>query len=118
VRELENVIYRSAVIAQGDAILVKDLPPEVRGVAAGEAAPASAGVTAVDAPAVLSGPAVSLDEALDFVFQRMGTKEGKMLQRLEREMASRALKAENGDAAAAAKRLGITKAAFLKKASP
>jgi DNA-binding NtrC family response regulator len=27
---LENVIYRSAVIAQGDTILWKDLPPEIR----------------------------------------------------------------------------------------
>ena len=47
----------------------------------------------------------------------MGMKEGKLLQRLERDMAARALKAEKGDAAAAAKRLGITKAALLKKTS-
>jgi two-component system nitrogen regulation response regulator GlnG len=30
VRELENVVYRSAVAATGDAILPKDLPDEVR----------------------------------------------------------------------------------------
>ena len=30
VRELENAVYRSVVIAQGDAILPKDLPEEVR----------------------------------------------------------------------------------------
>lgn len=30
VRELENVIYRSAVIAQGDTIIPKDLPIEIR----------------------------------------------------------------------------------------
>ncbi|WP_221032430.1 sigma-54-dependent transcriptional regulator [Actomonas aquatica] len=53
VRELENVIYRSAVIAQGDAILPKDLPVEIRSavgpgtgttppIAAASIAPASA----------------------------------------------------------------------------
>ncbi len=115
VRELENVIYRSAVIAQGDAILVKDLPPDIRGMADGEAAPAVA--AAVEAPVARAAPAMSLEEALDFVYEQMGMKEGKLLQRLERDMAARALKAEKGDAAAAAKRLGITKAALLKKTS-
>ena len=40
-RELENVIYRSAVIAQGDTILLKDLPPEIRDTAAIPAVPAA-----------------------------------------------------------------------------
>ncbi|MBK1875233.1 sigma-54-dependent transcriptional regulator [Pelagicoccus mobilis] len=31
VRELGNVVYRSAVVAQGDAILLKDLPDTIRG---------------------------------------------------------------------------------------
>lgn len=40
VRELENVIQRSTVIAQGDTILPKDLPPEIVSLAmAGTAAP-------------------------------------------------------------------------------
>jgi len=30
VHELENLIYRSAIIAQGDTILLKDLPEEMR----------------------------------------------------------------------------------------
>ena len=115
VRELENVIYRSAVVAQGDAILVKDLPPEIRESAAveGEAA----------APAVSSGepekPAApasvpNLEGALDFVFVELGGGEGKLLDRLSREMARRAMKAADGNAAAAAKSLGITKAALQK----
>ncbi|MDQ8179022.1 sigma-54 dependent transcriptional regulator [Pelagicoccus sp. SDUM812005] len=41
VRELGNVVYRSAVVAQGDAILLKDLPDTIRG-ASGESAAAVA----------------------------------------------------------------------------
>jgi two-component system nitrogen regulation response regulator GlnG len=98
VRELENVIYRSAVVAQGDAILVKDLPPEIRGTAGDE-----------------SSAAPTLEAALDFVFQQLSSKEGKILPHLEREMAARALKADAGDTAAAAKRLGVTPAALQKR---
>jgi two-component system nitrogen regulation response regulator GlnG len=116
VRELENVIYRSAVIAQGDAILVKDLPAEIRGVVDGEAAPPAV-VHGADAAAAPAGHAFTLDEALDLVFKQMGARDGKLLQRVEGEIVARALKAENGDAAAAAKRLGITKAALVKKTS-
>jgi len=49
VRELENVIYRSAVIAQGDTILPKDLPQEIRD-AVGALPASSAPVIAVPAP--------------------------------------------------------------------
>jgi len=104
------------VIAQGDSILVKDLPAEIRGAAAGEPAP-QAVVQAGGAAPAAAGPAISLEQALDLVFDQLGSPEGKVLQRMERELASRALKAENGNAAAAAKRLGITKAALLKKTS-
>jgi two-component system nitrogen regulation response regulator GlnG len=116
VRELENVIYRSAVIAQGDAILVKDLPAEIRGPADADPPSAAALPPAAAAPAA-AGPVISIEEALDLVFDRLGSPEGKILQRMEREMASRALKAEGGNATAAAKRLGITKAALLRKTS-
>ena len=44
VRELGNVVYHSAVVAQGDAILLKDLPDTVRRVVAAQ--PSSAGVAA------------------------------------------------------------------------
>jgi two-component system nitrogen regulation response regulator GlnG len=99
VRELENVVYRSAVVAQGDAILVKDLPPEIRG-AAGEAAPAAA---------------LTLEAALDFVADRVTASERPLWPQVEREIAQRVLKAANGDEAAAAKRLGITKVALRKR---
>lgn len=42
VRELGNVVYRSAVVAQGDAILLKDLPDTIRGKAGDAPASSSA----------------------------------------------------------------------------
>ncbi len=42
VRELGNVVYRSAVVAQGDAILLKDLPDTIRGAKAETPAAVSA----------------------------------------------------------------------------
>ncbi len=134
VRELENVIYRSAVIAQGDAILVKDLPAEIReesGLAAGitvapfiAAAPGStppfeSSPAAAASPAVVAEPAGSekptLAQALDIVFAELSGDE-PLLPRLERELIARALAAEDGDEAKAAKRLGLTKAALAKRA--
>jgi two-component system nitrogen regulation response regulator GlnG len=102
VRELENVVYRSAVIAQGDAILVKDLPSEIRG-SAGESAP---------------GGALTVDSALDFIVENLRPQDEPLLARVEREIAIRVLAASGGDEAAAAKRLGLTKAALRKRLKP
>ena len=117
VRELENVIYRSAVIAQGDAILVKDLPGEIRdavGVASDEPrTDATPPLPTVDAgsgpPPQPSAPAapLNLDSALDFVFEQLKTGSDPVMIRLEREMMTRAVAAEGGDEAKAAKRLGL-----------
>jgi two-component system nitrogen regulation response regulator GlnG len=119
VRELENVIYRSAVIAQGDAILVKDLPAEIQGGA--EAAPVPAPVAAAAAPARAAdekSPAAALGNlpnALDVVFAQLTAAGTPLLPSLERAMIDRALLADGGDQAAAAKRLGLTKAALVKR---
>jgi two-component system nitrogen regulation response regulator GlnG len=101
------------VIAQGDAILVKDLPPEIRDT------PGAEGVAPQVAPAVaaaLPQPAAAptLEGAFDFVFEELKAKEGKVLDLVLREIIARAVKADGGNAAAAAKRLGITKAALQK----
>lgn len=51
VRELENRrFYRSAVIAQGDTILVKDLPAEIRGAVGVEPTVAALGTNSSEAP--------------------------------------------------------------------
>ncbi len=120
VRELENVIYRSAVIAQGDALLVKDLPVEIRG-AEGNMAPiatetvSSMGFTAPEPGQPAAAAFQSLDGALDFVFAQLGSADEPVLKRLEREMITRVLQAEDKDLAKAAKRLGLTKAALQKR---
>ncbi len=49
VRELENVVYRAGVVAQGDTVLVKDLPRELLGFLSSAEAPAVA-APAVPAP--------------------------------------------------------------------
>ncbi len=132
VRELENVIYRTAVIAQGDAILVKDLPPEIRAAAeAGNVASTANPANEAPAPSIpvattpipvsdiaVTAPEVatrgSLSEALDVVFAQL--KDGPpMLARVERELIARALAADGGDETKAAKRLGLTKAALQKR---
>jgi two-component system response regulator AtoC len=43
VRQLENVLHRAAIVADGGMIRVSDLPPEVGHMAAGVAAPAAEG---------------------------------------------------------------------------
>jgi len=118
VRELENVIYRSAVIAQGDAILVNDLPTEIRS----EPAPLpDAGASrpgAADAEGLVTAPAAadkSLEASLDSVFSNLSRSGGPLMPALERAMIARALAAEGNDPARAARRLGITKAALMKK---
>ncbi len=135
VRELENVIYRSAVITQGDTILPKDLPVEIREAAGvpgpagsappfeptgtargGQPAAASAPPGATDSPvlAAATGPALTVEAALDFVFTQLGSGDAPLLPRIERELATRALQSAAGDATKAAKLLGLTKPALQK----
>jgi two-component system nitrogen regulation response regulator GlnG len=140
VRELENVIYRSAVITQGDTILVKDLPAEIRGAVGVEPRVAALGTGASEAPfdhtrtanaenvALATAKAVAeriaveqtamaltLEQAFDFVFRELSRDGALTEQRIIREIATRALAASNDDVGLAAKALGLTKAAFLKR---
>jgi DNA-binding NtrC family response regulator len=128
VRELENVIYRSAVIAQGDAILVKDLPAELRAVTdrpstqgaelPNVASERTAGGAAGAEQAGADSPAtpLTLERALDFVFQQLANGDTAVLATVERELVSRALAAEKGDEERAAKRLGVPKPVLQTKA--
>jgi two-component system nitrogen regulation response regulator GlnG len=116
VRELENVIYRSAVIAQGDTILLKDLPVEIRG-SAGALVPAETGTGLSSDAATGTGvaQALTLPEALDWVHRELAAGPEPILERLEREMALRVLKAESGNQLRAAEKLGITRATLRKR---
>ena len=60
-------------------------------------------------------PELTIESALDFVFGQLAAGEQPLLACIEREMIERALRLENGDQAAASKRLGITKTALLKR---
>jgi len=142
VRELENVIYRSAVIAQGDTILLKDLPAEIRdavgvsppspGIAVGSnigpggpvfeaiqtkisenAALATAKVVAESI--ALGEPALTVERALDFLHTELSKGPDPILERLEREMVERVLRAEEGNQLRAAEKLGITRATLRKR---
>jgi two-component system nitrogen regulation response regulator GlnG len=114
VRELENVVYRSAVIAQGDAMLVKDLPVEIRALAgAGVEAPAAVEPDR-EMPGAPRSPELTVGQALDLLFEKLGGGDEPLLARVERELTARALRAAPGDEAQAAKLLGVSKAALQK----
>ncbi len=136
VRELENTVYRSGVVAQGDTVLVKDLPREivsavpggtsspftpaavVKPVAASTPAPVVSPVPsapAVDVPASAS-PASSLSAAYDALYQliRAGADEN-ILEKIEIAMIERALKETDGNHVKAAALLGITRATLRKR---
>ena len=130
VRELENVIYRTAVIAQGDAILPKDLPVEIRE-AVGSIAPFTASAASndeADADAATGTPtgspateasmatgALTLDAALDYLHAELSGGDQPLLERIEREMVARVLAAENGNQARAAEILGMTRTTLRKR---
>ncbi len=140
VRELENVIYRSAVIAQGDTILLKDLPGEIRDIvgvlqpsapAAGGAEPgpampegrssatAAVPALAISEPAHAPAPSgelpLTVARALDFLHVALSEEPEPILERLEREMIERVLRAEQGNQLRAAETLGITRSTLRKR---
>jgi two-component system nitrogen regulation response regulator GlnG len=102
VRELENVIERSAVVARGDSILPKDLPPEVR------------------EPRTVAVPPQDLAAAIDAAVRplyALAKKDSKLkiMALVERELIARALVETGGNQVQAAKLLGITRATLRKR---
>ena len=102
VRELENVIERSAVVARGDSILPKDLPPEVR------------------EPRAVAIPPQDLAAAIDAAVRplyALAKKDPKLkiMALVERELIARALVETGGNQVQAAKLLGITRATLRKR---
>jgi len=117
VRELENVVYRSSVVAQGDAILVKDLPGEIRdSVAAQPTEIPAAASTSEDVPAAVAATtavAPTLDGLLDSLADNLAAGGGLQLQDIDRALARRIL-SRLGDPSKTAELLGLTKPAFKK----
>ncbi len=96
IRELENVIERTVLLAEGPVIELRDLPPNVSHVPVGP----SASLPRVAQPQTPSSrpPATSLKELV-----RQET------ERVEREMIQRALSETQGNVTQAAKQLGISR---------
>ncbi|MFQ3670896.1 MAG: helix-turn-helix domain-containing protein, partial [Verrucomicrobiia bacterium] len=104
VRELENIIQRAMVLASTDTITAKDLPPDLAAIAPQPAStpPAS--------------PPLSLDSALDLLFDHARNTPGfELLPAAERELIRRALTLTRGNQVKAAQLLGITRATLRKR---
>jgi len=143
VRELGNVVYRSAVVAQGDAILLKDLPDTIRRVhsetpavptpvaeevsASSESVPAEEPATestgsdpvSVPAPVAVSAPEpmpISLPAIYDKLYHELRERqEMRILSLIERQMIERAISETGGNQARAAEILGITRNTLKKR---
>lgn len=139
VRELGNVVYRSAVVAQGDTILMKDLPDNIRGLAPETPAPAAAVAAAPVAvvesvPVVIGGapdkpvaeavaaapvPAAmpfSMPAIYDKLYRELRERqEMRILTLIERQMIERAIAETGGNQARAADILGITRNTLKKR---
>jgi nitrogen regulation protein NR(I) len=102
VRELENVIERSAVVARGDSILLRDLPAEA-------AEPKAAVIPPEDLAAAIDAAVLQL--------YALAKKDPKLriLAAIERELIARALAETKGNQVQAAKLLGITRATLRKR---
>ena len=107
VRELENAIRRAQVVANGDAILTRDLPPEITGQASG------APPTSTSASSTTMSDAAVLARQL-FQLARRDPKV-KIIPAVERELVVQALKESADNQVQAAKLLGITRATLRKR---
>ncbi len=94
IRELENVIERAAILSDGQSILEADLPP------LGPPVPAAPAADALAAP--------SLERPLK-------EQVAEVTRKIERRAILAALRAESGSPTRAARRLGISRAAFYHK---
>jgi DNA-binding NtrC family response regulator len=110
VRELESLLRRVCVVAQGDVVLLKDLPPEITGggtttgpVLSAQAATGEGGVSDLTALARQLFQWARRDPRL------------KIIPAVERELVIQALKETEGNQMHAAKLLGITRATLRKR---
>jgi transcriptional regulator with GAF, ATPase, and Fis domain len=100
VRQLENAVKRAVVFAEGPAVTVADLPPEI-GAAAGESNGRDRLEEAVRAAADVPFSTVTVERA-----ER---------DRRERERLVRALAAANGNKAEAARALGVARSTLVSR---
>jgi len=114
VRELENVVYRSAVVSQGSTILITDLPTELEKVEEDsvEEQLGEANESAGTGPSTGNGRRTPGDaeELLDQVFENLSDDEsGNILQRVEQAMIRRAMSRTDDNQTKAAELLGVSR---------
>ena len=125
-RELENLIYRSAVIAQGDTILIKDLPQEVVAASSAEVLPShstppfspAASDLSEEADAQMEGQLLGQPKGdpFDAAYKKLREEQStNILERAERELIARSLSESDGKQVKAAEILGITRATQRKR---
>lgn len=107
VRELENVVYRSAVVSQGPSILLGDLPANIGGSASMENAD-----SVEDPETVKASNGTGRLDLIKRIFEEFGSEKDPagILPSLEESVILHALDVNDNDAASAARCLGITPA--------
>ena len=121
VRELENVVYRSAVVAQGGTIFVTDLPSDLENAlspdaATDEGSAPQGGSSSSDGVDDASGEEVG--KLYDELFSALsGNADGHLLQVVEHAMIRRAMKHVDNNQAKAASLLGISKSTLRTRLS-
>lgn len=135
VRELENVIQRSAIVAQGETILLKDLPCELQpapttpdsieklseAAAVSNPEPPPSIIPEPDPLPIVIGGAVppnsmSPNETFDLVYRQIRENDNQaILLRIEREMISRALRETGGNQVKASQLLGMARVTLRKR---
>lgn len=115
VRELENALRRASVVATGNTILPRDLPPETTG----SSAPASSTDRTSPAPASetsVTEAVTDLATLAQTLFRWAREQRGfKVLPAVERELVIEAMKETHGNQVQAARLLGITRATLRKR---
>jgi two-component system nitrogen regulation response regulator GlnG len=133
VRELENTIQRSAIVAQGDTILKKDLPREILNSVAIMADSVESAEDPDGLPSALSLESAIPDGAIgagsrqradhladkelfDLVYERLRAKvDENILEAFEKELTMRALKETGGNQVKTSALLGITRTTLRKR---
>ena len=134
VRELGNFVYHSAVVAQGEIILAKDLPDTVleknlTGLASTDPAKEPGGeelFQVAESPglnfasessiATDAEPAEAMDRLFDLLYKEVKERQGeRILSYIEKNMIKRAISDTGGNQAKAAEILGITRNTLKKR---
>ncbi len=116
VRELENTMQRTAVLAQNDILLPKDIPLGQLTTAELNAVEPAAAPTPADTFASVPTSPLTIDAAIKVLFDSAANDEAvQLLPWLEREFTFKAMQRTGNNQVQAARLLGITRATLRKR---